>query len=91
MPTTVRVEDRVKSDLDQLQRHVEAETGERLSHSDLLARLLRFARRNEARFLGGGGAEWRGPTREQMEEFFRRLPRTGIKTDVTRIDEELYG
>lgn len=88
--TTVRVEDDVKRELDRLQGEVLAETGERLSQSQLLARLVRFARAREAAFLGSGDAPWRPPTREEMEAHFRQVE-DGPRTDASRIDEALYG
>lgn len=90
MATSVRVEEAVKATLDRFQGHIQSETGERLSHSALLARLLRFAERREAEFLGGGD-EPRLPTPEDMETHLAKAKRYGIDIDVTRIDEELYG
>lgn len=91
MPTTVRVEDPVKRELDALQAEVADETGERLTHSELLARLLRFARRNDGAFFREAAATWRPPTREQLDRLFRGVKDWGVRTDASRIDEELYG
>lgn len=91
MPTTVRVEDDVKREFDRFQGHLQAETGERLSHSELLERLVRFARAHEAGFLEQRGESWRPPTRPEMERHFALVKDWGVETDVTKLDEELYG
>lgn len=93
--TTVRVEAKVKKELDAFQGYVQSETGERVSHSELLARLVRFARQNEARFLASGEEGWTPPTKEQLEELLGRVRRVrlpkDLEVDATRIDEVLYG
>lgn len=89
MPTTVRVEDDVKADLDRLQGLLQAETGERLSHSELLARLLRVARAHE-RELFERAARAR-PTKEEIRRRLGGLAVGGVRVDLSRIDEDLYG
>lgn len=91
MSTTVRVEDEVKADLDRFQGLVQSETGERLSQSQLLARLLRFAERRPWDFFKDPAPAWKPPTKEQLDRFFDSLEDWGVDTDSSRIDEELYG
>ncbi|MFA5861096.1 MAG: hypothetical protein WDA16_05315 [Candidatus Thermoplasmatota archaeon] len=88
MPTTVRVEDEVKRGLDRLQGLVQAETGERLTHSALLARLLRVARLHEADLYASEAP------RQRIDLVRRRLDKLaihGAHTDVRTLDETLYG
>ena len=89
MPTTVRVEDEVKGELDRLQGLVQSESGERLSHSELLRRLLDVARRHEADLFQEAPA-WRPPPRHRIEQLIASAPDCG-PTDSSRIDEALYG
>ncbi len=89
MPTTIRLADAVKRDLDALQGEFLAERGERLSHSELLARLLRFARANEDR-LFADEAEHR-PTADDIERLIAGLPTLRVRTDSRDIDKVLYG
>jgi hypothetical protein len=89
MSTTVRVDDEVKADLDRLQGLVQAETGERLSQSDLLARLLRFARRRPEVVLRDE-ASWTPPTKAEMEALFAEVRDEGPATDASRIKQDLY-
>ena len=92
MSTTVRVEDDVKTELDRFQGLVQSETGDRLSQSELLAHLLRFAqRRSDLFFVTLEEAEWTPPTRDQMTQLFSRVQDWGVETDSARIDEALYG
>lgn len=89
--TSVRVGEDVKELLDRVQGTVQAETGERVSASELLRRLLEFARRHEMQFLAESGEEWKPPTKGELRKLFRGVRRWGVKTDVTKIDEVLYG
>lgn len=89
MPTTVRVEDDVKQDLDRLQGLLQAETGERLTHSALLARLLRVARRHREELVQDPARK--RLTAVEMRARLQGLGVKGIKTDVRKLDEELYG
>lgn len=89
--TTVRVEGGVKEELDRVQGLVLAETGQRVSQSELLARLLRIARRHEAELMTAGEEAWRPPTHEEFRRLRERVRDLGIETDSSRIDEELYG
>lgn len=89
MPTTVRVDEVVKDQLDRLQGLVQAETGERLTHSALLARLLRVARMHE----GDLYANELRPS-QTKEEIRARLARLAVRvgpTDVRELDDVLYG
>lgn len=86
----VRVDDDVKEELDRLQGLVQAETGDRLSQSELLHRLLRFARRNQAEFIEWD-LDWEPPSREAVEGFLEALPDHGFTTDAREIDDTLYG
>lgn len=91
MPTTVRVEDEVKADLDRLQGYLQSESGERLSHSELLRRLLAVGRRHEAELFEREPRAWKPPTREQLEILFAPSKDIDVETDSSRIDEFLYG
>lgn len=90
MSTTVRLEDEVKLQFDRLQGELLAERGERLSHSELLARLVRFARSREAEFLAAADA-WRPPTRAQLDALLARAPPVRVRTSARDVDDALYG
>lgn len=90
MPTSVRVEDDVKVELDRLQGHLQSETGERLTHSELLARLLRVGRRHEAE-LYAKPVPSRRPTSQQIRRRIAELAIDVGPSDVRDIDEVLYG
>lgn len=91
MPTTIRVEEDVKRDFDRLQGLLQAESGERLSHSELLARMLRVARRHERELY-----EKAGPAQPRLsaDQIRKRLGELAIDvgpSDVRDVDEVLYG
>lgn len=89
--SSVRVEEAVKSELDRFQGLVQAETGTRVSQSELLRRLLRFAKRHEADFLNEGAAEWRPPTRKELAKLRARVKDWGVESDASKVDDVLYG
>lgn len=90
--TTVRVERAVKAELDRLQGLVQAETGDRLSHSELLADLLRFTRRRTADFLKARSEpEWAPPTKAELDHLQSYVRDWGVQTDSSKVDEALYG
>lgn len=90
MPTTVRVEDPVKRELDRLQGELLSGRGERLSHSELLARLLRFVRANEDSFLAAGDEPHR-PSHAEIDRLLASLPDVRTRTDARRYKATLYG
>lgn len=88
--TTVRVDSTTKQELDRLQGWFQAETGERISHSDLLRRLLGVARRHEAE-LFAPSPTWRPPSLDAYRRLRGRIQDWGVETDARRVDEVLYG
>lgn len=89
MPTTVRVEDAVKRELDRFQGELLAERGERLSHSELLAKLLRFVRAHEESFLAAD-AEPHRPSHADIDRLIASLPDVRAKTTARRYKDALY-
>ncbi|MBI2078919.1 MAG: hypothetical protein HYT80_11215 [Euryarchaeota archaeon] len=89
--TTVRVDDATKRDLDRMQGLIQAETGRRLTHSELLSRLLRVARRHEAELLREGVPDWRPPSADQLDLLLAPARRVRAKSDAAEIDDALYG
>ena len=89
MHTTVRVADDVKRELDRLQGDFLSTRGERLSHSELLARMLRFVRLHEEQLLESEDTQ--GPTRAAVDRFFATLPSVSIKGRARDFKDELYG
>jgi hypothetical protein len=85
--TSVRLDAAVKRRLDHLQGLAQAELGQRLSHSELLRRLLRYAERDVDRFLSDAPARtW---DRKQWDEWAASLPPTEV-TDASNLDRDLY-
>ncbi|HVL86513.1 MAG TPA: hypothetical protein VM681_00690 [Candidatus Thermoplasmatota archaeon] len=84
------MEEDVKKQLDRLQGLVLSETGERISQSELLARLLRQAEKDPTAVLQKRAA-WAPPSPEQVERWLASLPDEGPETDASRVDETLYG
>lgn len=89
MPTTVRVTEDVKSQLDRLQGDFLSVRGERLSHSDLLARLLHFARLHADELLED--VDPARPTWAQLEQWLADLPDVRIDVRARDYKEALYG
>ena len=91
MATTLRVDGEVKRAFDRLQGEVQARTGERVSQSELLRKLIAVVRRHEAELYGEGRAPWSPPTPEELSRLRSRIEDWGFDTDSSRIDEVLYG
>ena len=86
--TTVRLDEGTKRELDRWQAQF-ALKGTRLSRTEVLARLMRVARKHEREVLGAGG--WRPFSAEEAEVFLRLPVRTGLKVSVEDLDALLYG
>lgn len=88
----MRIDAAVKAELDRLQGQVQAETGRRLSQSELLRRLLRFARARESDFLRDEEEGWRPPTTAELARLRQRtLAWGGAAADASHVDDVLYG
>lgn len=90
MSPALRVDEQVKAELDRLQGEILAEKGERLSHSEVLARLLHYVRRREDEFLHGADRRGR-PSREDVRRWASRLPQVDVAHRAREVDEALYG
>lgn len=88
--TTVRLDHETTQELRRLQARIRAETGARLTHSQLLARLVRVARRHEADFLQEGGLAWQPPSAAQLARTLAKAQSVAVRTDASRVDHELY-
>lgn len=89
--TTVRVDNETKQELDRLQGLVQSETGARVSHNELLRRMVQVARRHEAELMAAHGMKWRPPTREELDILLEGVEDWGVDSDAAKIDEDLYG
>ncbi len=89
--TTVRVDNDTKKQLDRLQGLIQSETGARVSHSELLRRLVQVARKHESELMAEKGVKWRPPSREEVDVLLRGVQDWGVDSDASKIDEDLYG
>lgn len=92
-PTTVRVDSRVKRELDRFHGLVEMETGERLSNSELLRRLVQFASQRTEEFFEPAVADEPGFTRKDLEAHLARIKSWSdwnVESDASKIDQVLY-
>lgn len=87
--TTVRLDTDTKALLDRLQAELTLKRGEKLSHSDVLAKLLEFVRAREKQFLDE--AAWKPLTPVQIERLSKIGFDWGVETSSEDIDEVLYG
>lgn len=89
--TTVRVDNDTKTELDRLQGLIQSETGTRVSHSELLRRLVQVARKHEAELMAAQGMKWRPPSREEIDILLERVQDWDVDSDASKLDEDLYG
>lgn len=90
--TTVRVGRDVKRRLDKLQRALQTRSGRKVSHSELLDRLARYADRNQADFFESGEDVWKPPGRAALDRILAEVGNWGVATDAANeIDDVVYG
>ncbi|MGQ0534621.1 MAG: hypothetical protein ACT4PT_00935 [Methanobacteriota archaeon] len=87
--TTIRLDSGTKAELDRLQAMVQLKRGDRLSHAELVAELLKFVRAHESEFVDDAGFKpW---TAKQRAALQRLGTDWGGPTSSEDIDEVLYG
>jgi predicted transcriptional regulator len=91
MSTSVKMDDKTKSRLEELQARVKIETGEKVTQQELLHAIVEHALSTEQEVI----EEFRETTvpasEEVIEEFHSGISSSGKETTEEDIDEVLYG
>ncbi len=91
MPTEVRIDEKTKSHLEELQAEIRLRTGEKVTQQEILARLVRSAVTSRSEFVDTFREGKATLTDEEMMQFNQGQISSGLETDEDDIDEILYG
>lgn len=91
MSSTIKVDKKLKSEIDRIQAKLTIKTGEKITQQDLLRKIIEYITIHEENFLGDFEAEWNPPSEEEWLEIKSIIKDFGFKTSERTIDNELYG
>ena len=93
MATSVKMDERTKSRLEELQALVKLATGRKVSQQELLDRLVQQAYDSREAFVESFRTddEWDGLSEEEIERWLSGTTASGSAIDEEDIDEVLYG
>lgn len=91
MSTSVKMSERTKSRLEELQAKIKLETGEKVTQQRLLDRIVERAIETEAELVDSFRDEGPDLTDEEIERWLSGTSDWGVETSEEEIDEILYG
>jgi len=93
MATSVKMDERTKSRLEELQALVKLRTGRKVSQQELLDRLVEQAYDSREAFVESfrTDEEWEGLSEEEIERWLSGTTDWGVATTEEDVDETLYG
>jgi hypothetical protein len=91
MSSSIKVDSKVKSEIDKLQAKFTLKTGEKISQQELLRRIIEFASNHEDEFQKDYLLDWSPPSDQEWSEIKSHIYDFGFKTSESTIDKELYG
>jgi hypothetical protein len=91
MTTSVKMEDRTKSRLEELQAEIRLETGKKVTQQELLDRIVEDAYSSKADLIDSFRDEWDGLTDEEVERWLSGTVASGDPVEEDEIDDVLYG
>lgn len=92
MATSVKMDERTKSRLEELQALVKLRTGRKVSQQELLDRMVDRAYESREEFVESfeGDDKWEGLSEEEIERWLSGTTDWGEETSEEDIDEVLY-
>lgn len=91
MSTTIKVDSKVKSEIDKLQAKFTLKTGEKISQQELIRKIIEFVSIHEDEFQKDYMLDWIPPSEQEWSEIKNHVHDFGFKTSESTIDKELYG
>lgn len=93
MATSVKMDERTKSRLEELQALVKLRTGRKVSQQALLDRLVEQAYDSREAFVESFQEDdgWEGLSEEEIERWLSGTTDWGVATSEEDVDETLYG
>ena len=91
MSSTIKVDKKLKAEIDKLQAKFTIKTGEKITQQELLRKIIEFVSLHEVEFQKDYIAEWTPPSEMEWLEIKAVSRDFGFKTSEKTIDKELYG
>lgn len=91
MSSTIKVDSKVKTEIDKLQAKITIKTGEKITQQELLRRIIEFVILHEEEFQKDYILDWTPPTKKEWSEIKAIVRDFGFKTSESTINRELYG
>jgi len=91
MATSVKMDEDTKSDLEELQAEIRSETGKRITQQELLGRIVDHAVRSKSEFIESFRDEMEPVAADERAAFHDDMISSGVETNESDIDDELYG
>lgn len=91
MATAVKMEEDVKSRLEELQAEIRLKTGQKVTQQEILARLVNEAYESRSELLDSFRETTIPASDDEIEAFNRGTFDSGVETDEEDIDDILYG
>ena len=91
MSSTIKVDSKVKSEIDKLQAKFTLKTGEKITQQELLRRIIEFVSIYEDEFQKDYLLDWEPPSEQEWSDIKSHVYDFGFTTSESTIDKELYG
>ncbi|MFP9191559.1 hypothetical protein [Natronosalvus vescus] len=91
MSTSVKVTDRTKSRLEELQAEIRLETGKNVTQQALLERIVSETYESKAALIDSFRDEFESPSEAEIDQWLSGTSDWGIETTEEEIDDVLYG
>lgn len=91
MSTSIKVTDRTKSHLEELQAEIRLETGKNVTQQELLERIVTESYESRDELIDGFRDEYEPPSKADIDQWLSGTVDSGVETAEEDIDEILYG
>lgn len=90
MATSVKIDERTKDRLEQLQATIKLETGQKVTQQELLDRIVAREFDSKAALIDSFRDEWEGLSEAEIEQWLSGTMATGDSVDEDDIDRIVY-
>ncbi|MFB6167717.1 MAG: hypothetical protein ABEJ43_02600 [Haloferacaceae archaeon] len=91
MTTAVKMDEKTKSKLEELQAEIKLKTGKKVTQQEVLGRLVESAVESRSEFVDSFRDSPETLSDEEIEQFNQGMISSGVETDEEDIDDVLYG
>ncbi len=90
MSTSIKVGEKTKSKIEDLQAHIKLETGKKVTQEELLEKIVKYSISNKKELIDLFREKTVPYSEEQIEEFHEGISSSGEKLTEKDIDEIIY-